>query len=169
MHTIGENKIRILYVSSKRAEERQALNAIKNLKHKEVQLHPRSQGIRNTISRIWRIGRLLRTWKPHALLFENAGLAASIAAFLAYAQSIPYLVRIKGDPWREKEDSQYWLPLKERIIKAKMIIKGLRKKGIIGISQIIEECVNRYQKSKNAGTLLTIKIFSNSFALCAKT
>ena len=109
-------KIKILYISSKRAKERDLLSHLRTIEFKEIQIHLRSDKIK-FINKLISLFTYIKTFKPDMLLLEGPAMFSLIAVFIKKFFRIPYAVRIKGDFEREYAENEYDIPFYEKIIK----------------------------------------------------
>lgn len=93
--------MKVLYVSSKRSEERVLLSCISGLEFEEINLHIKSSSYMDIIRRIITIRSRIKHFSPDIMLFESAALYSIIPALMAKLYNIPYAVRFKGDVWNE--------------------------------------------------------------------
>ena len=110
------HKIKILYISSKRAEERDLLSYLKTVEFKEIQIHLRSDRIK-FINKLISLFTYIKTFKPDMLLLEGPAVFSLIAVFIKKFFHIPYAVRIKGDFERQYAENEYDIPFYQKIIK----------------------------------------------------
>jgi glycosyltransferase involved in cell wall biosynthesis len=109
--------MKVLYISSKRAKERQLLDAANDIAYQEINLHLRSRSLLEIIKGNIRVLRLMKKFRPDILLFESAGLYASFPSVLCKLFKMSYVVRMKGDLWKEYAEIRYKIPLFEKLFK----------------------------------------------------
>ena len=108
--------LKVIYLTSKRAEERSVLSAMSWVEHREVNFHLRSNSLITILKNMKDFLVLLLKFKPDLLLLEQPGGLTSVVIIAKFIFGVPYAVRLKGDFWRAYAEIKLNIPYKEKLV-----------------------------------------------------
>lgn len=109
--------MRVFYLSGARSKERRMLEYSTNIEYREVSIHLRRDIGFLLLKKLYKCLAIMRRFSPELILIESPGACAIAAVLLKRMYKVKLVTRIKGVSWKEYEEINCKIPLKEKIAK----------------------------------------------------
>lgn len=145
--------MKLIYVSLKRAAERELLKRADSIEFKEVKLHI-SDSLLKYLTSLLNMCQLFLTFKPNIVLVESPGVSAFPALLLCRILKLPYVVRMKGDIWKWHEETAHIKSWRKRAARhlnfwvAQITLN--QASGILPIAPHIKEVIDEHTNVKQS-------------------
>ena len=154
--------MRVLYLSSKRAEERVLLEYSPSIEFKEIQYRFKKDFFCGIIKKIISTLNIIEQFKPDCILLESSGIFSLIAVYIKIWKKVPIAVRMKGDYYREYNEIKMDIPIYYKIKKILIYNAGkltLKKADLIlPISEKIKLSMNSNFKTEAKYNVVNIPL-----------